>query len=353
MNRRIEYRQVAYILSLFLIVQFGGILLTTAFLLPAQAPITTQNLNTTISGGGPMSVLWLVLYLVIGTIVVIMISRVYHGDVILRLLEAYVIIAASFFVFFVVLITFFPQQNLLIPVSVASVLIGVAIVFAKMRFPQVRNFAAVIASIGVGMTLGYYFPFASAWLLMGIIAIYDYVAVFVTKHMITLAKAVSSRNLAFLIGSSDVEVIPKKYLSASEEKEIRKTINTREIKSPVIKRLVREGKLPVLSQVQLGAGDLGIPLMLSVSAYTTFLSFFTANMLIAGACAGLLLTMTVLRKYQVPLPAIPPLYASMNFALAIATAVTGILPITWVGIFAGVGVLTLVPMYYALTRGRS
>jgi hypothetical protein len=148
------------------------------------------------------------------------------------------------------------------------------------------------------------------------------VAVFITKHMIAMAKEMSSRNLAFLIGSTDVEALPKKYLSSSDIRELKKQES--KIKDPLVKGLVKEGVFPVVSQVQLGTGDLALPLMLAVSAYISFFSYFAAVMIAVGSAAGMVFTMYLLKRYKVALPAIPPLFAFINLFLAVLFAINDI-----------------------------
>ncbi|MEM0149772.1 MAG: hypothetical protein QXW10_02660, partial [Candidatus Micrarchaeaceae archaeon] len=69
-----------------------------------------------------------------------------------------------------------------------------------------------------------------------------------------------------------------------------------------------KGLIPVAARVELGTGDLAIPLMVAISAYTPGPNFVLSFFVIFGAIAGLLLTMFILRKYKRALPAIPPLF---------------------------------------------
>ena len=76
--------------------------------------------------------------------------------------------------------------------------------------------------------------------------------------------------------------------------------------------------------MQLGTGDLALPLMLAVSAYISFLSYFAAVMIILGAASGMIFTMYLLKRYKVALPAIPPLFAFINLFLAVLFAINNV-----------------------------
>ena len=67
----------------------------------------------------------------------------------------------------------------------------------------------------------------------------------------------------------------------------------------------------------LGTGDLAMSLMLALSAYFTFFSYFTALTIVLGSTVGLVFAMYVSKRYKIALPAIPPLFAFSSIALAI------------------------------------
>lgn len=315
MERRIETRELVHILVLFLIVQFGGMLLTSLLIGGGQVYVIT-------GGQGPVintvpDVLFYVVYLLVATAIMLLLIKFYSGELIFRLLEAFVIISASFFVFLVVLIYILPANVSQSTVYFIALLFSVALVVAKNKEPRLRNFAAVIASVGVGVVLGVSFSFVDAFLLLVIIAVYDYISVFITKHMLVLGEAVSRMNLAFMVGATDVEVVSPHYYESSDAqfKQYKKEI--KKVKNPVIQKIVSEGDVPLVAQVQLGAGDLGLPLMLAVSAYSTFINYFTSFVIVLGSAFGIVATMYIFKRYRQGLPAIPPLLAFISIFLGI------------------------------------
>lgn len=348
MIRRIEKRQLLHIMVIFLLVQFGGFFLASLSLgMPQVTSISsvspTQSTTTA---------LFYAAYIVLAAVVLVIVLRIYHGDILFRIIEGVVVVVSSFFVFLIVILFLVPGHSPTTASVVLALLFAIALIAAKNRKPILRNSTAIIASIGVGVILGFSFSFVTALLLMLIIAAYDYIAVFVTKHMVTMANAISSRNLAFLVGVADVEAVPKSAFSKQEVTEYKGFLKKSSRKNDALfASILKSGKLPIVSQVQLGAGDLGLPLMLAISAYTSFLSAFAGIVVILGGAVGLLATMYFLKKYQRPLPAIPPIFSFISMAMGIGFFAKGIIGAHLALIFVALGVVILL-FSMVLTLGK-
>jgi presenilin-like A22 family membrane protease len=305
----IEYRQLSNILAMFLIVQFSGILLTFYLLTPSEISMIVGN---PVASTGP-DVLFYFAYLVVAAIVMVLLFRSHHGVLLFRIIEGVVIVSAAFYLFLIIIASALPQDSAIpIPLSLS---LAVALALAKNKWPGLRNFTAIIASIGVGVVLGISFSFYAAYVLMALIAIYDYVAVFITKHMISLGREAVNRNLAFMIGAYDIELVPKSSMKLNEQKEVSKEV--RKASNETLKRMLKAGNMPMPSFSALGAGDLAIPLMLAISAYVTYLSYFISIAIIFGASFGLVFAMTISKRYKIALPAIPPLFAFASMAIGV------------------------------------
>ncbi len=348
MIRRIEKRQLLHIMVIFLLVQLGG------FFLASLSLSTPQMVSiTAISSPQPTTTaLFYAAYIVLAAVLLIVVLKIYHGDILFRIMEGVVVVTASFFVFLIVILFFEPGHNSTFASAGFALLLALALIIAKNKKPVLRNTAAIIASIGVGVILGFSFSFTAALLLMLIIAAYDYIAVFVTKHMVTMANAISSRNLAFLVGVADVEAMPKSAFSKKEVVEYTSFLKKSGRKNDkLFSSILRSGRLPIVSQVQLGAGDLGLPLMLAISAYTSFLSAFAGMTIVLGGATGLLATMYFLRKYQRPLPAIPPIFSFISIAIGIGFFAKGIINAYFALFFLVLGVAILL-ISMVLTLGK-
>jgi len=83
----------------------------------------------------------------------------------------------------------------------------------------------------------------------------------------------------------------------------------------------------VISQVQLGEGDIGLPLMAIVAAYFTFNNFFHLLHHTGRVAAWPLAATYTLQRYRRPLPAIPPIFFFIYLSALIALIAFGqILP---------------------------
>lgn len=297
------------IFVMFMIVQFSGLLLATMVF----SGSTFSEVSSTHVVSSAENALFYIVYIVIFALIIIFVSKVYRGNKLFLVFEGAVLFLTSFFVF-LILVSYFTSgvqaafygNSLTVGLVVAAVL-ALALVVAKNRIPKLRNTAAIIASMGVGVVLGVSFSFLAAMVFMMILAVYDFVAVFITKHMITLANAVTERNLAFFIGASEIEALPQSDFSKADIRKYEKMRTNAEKKIPQIGDLTRKKLIPVEVPVMLGTGDLGVPLMVSVSAYSVTLNFMLSFFITLGSIFGLIITMYILVKAKRALPAIPPL----------------------------------------------
>ena len=307
----IEYRQLLYIIAMFMFVQFFGLLLGIALFNGEVLPIPSQQSQSFFST--PLDLLFYVAYIIIVSLILILLFKVYKGKKLFIAFEAVVIFVASMIVFMVIFGLINDSTILTVygtPITTNFSIAAIAalvLIYLKNRKPQLRNVAAIIASVGVGLILGISFPFYIALLFMGLIAIYDFVAVFITKHMLALARVAEDNNLALLIGVNEVEALPARSLDREYVEEYRKN-RSKLKKGKELGNMLGNNLVPIAARVELGTGDLAIPLMVAISAYSPGPNFVLSFFVIFGAIAGLLLTMFILRKYKRALPAIPPLF---------------------------------------------
>ncbi|HUC39065.1 MAG TPA: presenilin family intramembrane aspartyl protease [Candidatus Acidoferrum sp.] len=315
--RVIETRQVAQILIMFMIVQFFGLFLASQVFSGA----TYQQISGAQVVSSSVSVLFYVVYIILLSALLIFLFKIVKGDKLFIVIEGAVVFIASFFVFLILSGIFTTSTLFYISGSAITTnfLIGavaaILLVIAKNKMQRLRNATAIIASVGVGLVLGISFSFFATVIFMMILAVYDFVAVFITKHMVTMARAMSSRNLAFLVGVNEVEAIPKSSFSSKELADYKKE-NSGVKKSPALSQFYRSGMLPVVARIELGTGDLAVPLMVAVAAYKVSLNFVLSFFVIFGAVLGLLMTAFILRKYKRALPAIPPLLFGVAIGLS-------------------------------------
>ena len=303
----IEYRQLAQILVMFMIVMFFGMLLAII----SFNGQSFQEIQGSALFSSYTTALFYIGYIVIVSAILVILFRTFNISKLFKVFEAVLIFISSFIVFsvFIGLIPYsFMNSVFGLPVGIgfiAAVILALFLVYAKNRWQYLRNAVAMLSAVGVGFLLGVTFTFTIAVIFMVFLAAYDFIAVFITKHMLSLAKMADENNLALLIGVNDLEGIPKTNFDKKALKEY--TQAQKSIKDSTLKRLIREGYVPVAARIELGTGDLAMPLMVAVSAYTVYLNFVLPFFIIFGVVFGLILTMLILKKYRRALPAIPPL----------------------------------------------
>jgi presenilin-like A22 family membrane protease len=133
-------------------------------------------------------------------------------------------------------------------------------------------------------------------ILLVVLAIYDYIAVFITKHMTLMASAfMTTIPIAFVIGDEDY--IQKRLAAVNKDKK------------------PKQSKKP--RGTVLGGGDIMLPSAL----FTSFIFVNKPYLAIAGvigAIIGIYLNMLWLKKKKTALPAIPLIAISMFICIGIA-----------------------------------
>jgi presenilin-like A22 family membrane protease len=313
----IELRQLAQIFVMFLIVQFSGLLLA----IPLFSGASYQEITASQVISSPESALLYVMYIVVISALLLFVLKIYRGTKLFLIFEGVVVLFASYVVFSVMVsILASSLQSGILESStwsfVAAMVPAVLLVIAKNRMPMLRNATAIIASVGVGLALGLSFGFELAFIFMAVLGIYDFIAVFVTKHMIALGNVAIQNNLSFLIMVRETKAVPMGDLSAEERKEYIKSKPMLEKQGGIVNRLTRENMAIVPALTALGTGDLAVPLMLAIAAYKVQLNFVLSFFIIFGSLLGLALNMLVLRKFKRALPAIPLLFAGIVIAMS-------------------------------------
>jgi len=236
---------------IFIIVQALGLFI-------AQS-LVAQDVHATIINDNPedpANTLGLIVYILVFTVVLLIAIKFLKKKSywFLKAFELLAIWGASLIVFSI----FFGD--------LPGLLLSLAIVALRLLLPDsmiVRNIAAMLAVIGAGALIGVSLGIIPIILFVIALSIYDFIAVFKTKHMVSIAKAVVNKNLAFTIAMPTKE-----------------------------------------HKFELGTGDLVIPLVFASAALSS--SFYASIFVLAGSLAGLLWTMDYSSKnLGKPLPALP------------------------------------------------
>ena len=308
---------------LFLIVQFGGLLV--AFLVSYTS--SAASIYQTLGNQQAADFSYIIDFLLVIIIALLLLNKHKNGKMwehrFIRSFEGLVLIATSSFAFLFAFTVLLPRSIEYAYLALA-IIAAVGVVTLREKERSTKNAAAIISGFGVGLVLGFYFSFEYTFIILGIVAIYDYLSVFVTKSMIALAKRLSMEDTAFLIGEEDIIAMSEDSLGPEATVKYLKELNeSKEDEYPLFKKIIEGNRIPEISSIQLGEGDLGLPLMVAVSTFFTFSNFFIPVLLITGSGIGILETLTLLKKYNRPLPAIQPLFSFVAFFSGVAFIITG------------------------------
>jgi presenilin-like A22 family membrane protease len=265
-----------------LMLQLAAVFLLTQLLGLYVADFLVQsNVTMQLPAGGREDIgnsIFLFAYIMFFTLILLGIIRFTKG----RLLYYILKFLESLAVFMAATIVFASVYDSLIVIIPALGIVG-----ARLLMPQriiLRNVATALAVTGVGALIGVSLAPVPILVFMLLLAAYDYLAVFKTRHMVRIAKAVSSRNLAF------------SYALPTKE-----------------------------HKFELGTGDLVIPLAFSASVlaemklvYAFPFYVMPSLVILLASIIGLKITMDVVaEKPGKALPALPVQVMLMAFAYVV------------------------------------
>ncbi len=250
------------LVAIFVITQALGLFVADR-LIQEQVSVTIVNDNPQdVSNSAGLFV-----YIIFGTGLLLLLIKFLKDKILffaLKALESIVIFGTSTLVFSVF-------YDSILMVFFAIILVATRLVFYKNVL--LRNVTSVISTAGAGALIGVSLGIIPVIVFLIALSIYDYIAVFKTKHMVTLAKSITAKNLSFT------------YALPTKE-----------------------------HQFELGTGDLVMPLAFAASVLTTtklayaFPYYFIPPIIIlVASLIGLFLTMGYLsNRVGKALPALPP-----------------------------------------------
>ena len=264
-----------------LILMLGSFALVQLLALGLGAVFVLQQLSLVQNSADAGNSLFFFGYIVAAAIALLLVLKFYKGKKLFFALELLLYFTAFEIAFEAILAgTAFGG-----PIAMG---LGVLAASIRVLVPSAKNGLLLASTAVVGAVLGSSLDIFPAALLAGLLAAYDFIAVFVTKHMVDLAEKLESREAAFSVVFG----------------------------APSGKRLLKKGeagkgaKGKKVSVIELGTGDLVIPAMLAVSALkigTGGLNFAAAAAATLGALAGICVLFYILEKRRGYLPALPPI----------------------------------------------
>ena len=230
--------------------------------------LVVQGVSMVEDSTDPANAVYFMGYILVATVAMLIIIKLYAGHLLFTALEVMLELLAAQL-----------AAALFLPLE-ASFGVGLAVAALRLLVPALKPLLLCFSSVVVGALLGSSLDWLPIILLAVLLSVYDFLAVFKTKHMVKIAESLQKRGTALAI-------------------------------------TVKSGK----DWVQLGTGDFVIPAALLVSALKV--SFSAAFFAFCGAMLGMTALVFLLEKRKGYWPALPPLVAGtligfVVFALTLA-----------------------------------
>ena len=263
------------ILPIFIMGCFFVIINGFALLMKNLFQPTFEDVNN------PVNVLYIFVIIIVMTVIILLIARYWKKQVI-QVIILFAIGYTAFFIF-VPLLSFLPEMLCL----ALSVLLAFALVAALYKYPEwwVIDICGVIVGAGAIAIFGISLSVLLVIILLVVLAVYDAISVYQTKHMIDLADTVMDLKLPVLL------VVPKirRYSLINETKTLKEKLQEHEERDAFF----------------MGLGDIVMPGILVVAVYQNIPNGLpVALSVLAGTLVGfsILMTFVIKGKPQAGLP---------------------------------------------------
>jgi len=270
---------------LFVVAQILGMYAGAFITEDAKTNEVIREMKIVEEGQSPLASLQVMLYILIGAAVMLVLIKFYKGELLFRLIEFGIISMATSIVVYSFVRPFLQVETAM----AGSVLCGLAVGTARMVTKKWKNFVAVVATAGAGAVFGFSLSLGAAFLFLLLLAIYDYIAVFRTKHMVTMANEIIKRDVAFTVSQERTVIV--------------------------------EGK-PKKERIDIGTGDFLAPIMVEVAAYKIGVSAMLTGFI--GALVGFWIMIFILYTQRKTIPAIPPITLGIALAYLVAYGVAAV-----------------------------
>ncbi|MEM0359966.1 MAG: presenilin family intramembrane aspartyl protease [Candidatus Diapherotrites archaeon] len=264
-----RFQLYAWFFVFFALSQMLGILVALALM--------QQGVHATIVNDNPQDPInsfALLLYIIFVTAFFLFLMRFFKRRA-FGLFEKIAVFFTTWLVLDSLIFLFFPQGPAL--VLFLSPAFAILLVVLRIKFRKniwLKNISSLFAVAGAGALIGVSLGVLPVIIFIVSLSVYDIFAVFVTKHMVKMAKAIVSENLAFTF-----------------------TIPTKE------------------REFQLGTGDLVIPLVFGIAVFSTtasklenlplFFAIIPVLLVLFASILGLVGTLHICAERKIALPALP------------------------------------------------
>jgi presenilin-like A22 family membrane protease len=235
-------------------------LITMVFGINSALSLISQGITPNLFSDNPNGIenaVGLISMILVGTVLMLLIFKTKRAGFLATVFENFSVFACATILFD----SLFPSYS----IYFALLVVAVRLIFPKNIL--IRNFAAMLAIAGGASFIGIAIGPLVALVFLSVLAIYDIIAVFFTKHMLELGSKIVEKNRAFSLA------LP-----------------------------AENGKF------ELGNGDLAAPLIVASSFLLTWVFPWNAIAIISvlgTSFTGLVITILIASKKKIALPAIP------------------------------------------------
>jgi presenilin-like A22 family membrane protease len=273
-------------------------------------PLTTYNLQ---AFGNPQSSfnyfapIFYVAILLAFTAALLLILK-YKAGWLIQVIIGLSILSTLVYVFFVLQVLLFPSMNAIIAAAISCVL-SIVLTALLLAYPEwyVIDVVGILVAAGASALFGISLNIIPTIILLVLLAVYDFISVYKTKHMIKLAEGVMDLKLPILF------VMPRRWGYSFKQAQ----------------GLPKEGEREAYF---MGLGDAVMPTMLAVSA-NTFLTApaigfinYPALGVMLGTLASYAVLMYVVIKLKKPQAGLPFLCTGAIIGLLLGCLVAGVNP---------------------------
>lgn len=283
-NKKNRHEIIPVILMgcIFLIVYGLALVLTNPFVNEGGVQSAFENEND------PLNIVYIVVIMLVMTLLILLIAKFWKEKII-----QFIILGAvgytSFFAFFLPIFSIALSTVFYEIVLFLSALCAIFLVIALYKYPEwyVIDISGIIIGVGAIVIFGISLGVLLVIVLLSVLAVYDAISVYKTKHMIDLADAVMDLKLPVLL------VVPKirHYSLIKETKRLKEKLEEEEERDAFF----------------LGLGDIVLPGILVAAVYNNIQDgFLVAISVIIGILAGfsVLMIYVMKGKPQAGLPAL-------------------------------------------------
>jgi presenilin-like A22 family membrane protease len=258
----------AVIIMAFLFILIHGLALLIT------EPFVEADMQAFEDPDNPINIAYIFVIMIVFTVLILLIAKFWKK----QLIQAIILGAIGYTSAYV----FFPLINRISSISISivlSIIFAVVLIVVLFRYPEwyVIDFCGIIVGAGAIAIFGISLGILLVLILLIVLAIYDAISVYKTKHMIDLADTVMDLKLPVLL------VVPKirHYSLIKETKRLKEKLNEGEKREAFF----------------MGLGDIVMPGILVVATYNNIDNAFpVALSIIIGTLIGFAILMTFVMK---------------------------------------------------------